>query len=869
MSAPPKPGVFERVRTGLGLAPAKKGEGLLEVAELTHDALMAEEAAGSRNLVEAQAQAAAAGCTAIKPNPKGRYRSPQGKIVDIRTFSVTSTPDGEVGDYGCPVAVRVFLEFHVGVAAALLLMIVYQIYPAIENQRRRDIRMMCRSDVENAPPECGYAGLNIRHTDDMPNLDTLSSYSMTTCSEYTNLGNHSHIIQPVRRSPAGDIFVKTPDAAYCSRLEAFDVHAWMSVPLVITWIVFMYLFARRMREVAKGEDEAHLTAGDYSVMIDGLPRHQSAAPLRLEERLVAEMKKEGYGELAGPPVIALHCAAEMSLMRSLADIKVERQEALAQNRLARKKLELEGANEAKLAAHEEREKKVIKAHDAALAAAREALRKKREEPALTTGHAFISFQKAVDRNMFVVAHRLRKKQPKPAGYDGVLLGVDGMEPCKIESAPEPNEILWENLELDSDYEIAARLVIYVVCMLLIGLGFGAIVWTRRQAGRDNFEDMLASVPIAGAESLEMLTTAVVSGVTVGINSLLFVVISFLNTKQGLDTLEAEQISLYTKLAVVYTCNTVLVPAVYGIAVTLDICNRPDGPVWGDLGGKAGGTGGGFGSSWSFGCSAIQQSWYEPGGVVSVVVSLAFSTGLLNSLMVAVPYDVLLARYVVAPFVSSRIRLNQLWQPTQMLLGDLYARLTMLLAIGLVYSPLEPLLLLAVLMMVGVNYAAVRCAISKWYAKPGNILFSLADRMKSFLGVLLFLHVLSVYFGGSAAHVEDTWNVNSPCLVTLFILVLWATVHFFGQWIPGHEKLGLQAYDEIEDALENGDDTKGVRFDAVFGIEKYLCPSARNLTVEEIERECFRRGFAGGYKDEIYEDLQPAKAADESTPLVAP
>merc|ERR1711990_152578 len=154
-----------------------------------------------------------------------------------------------------------------------------------------------------------------------------------------------------------------------------------------------------------------------------------------------------------------------------------------------------------------------------------------------------------------------------------------------------------------------------------------------------------------------------------------------------------------------------------------------------------------------------------------------------------------------------------------------------------------------------NYAAVRCAISKWYAKPGNILFSLADRMKSFLGVLLFLHVLSVYFGGSAAHVEDTWNVNSPCLVTLFILVLWATVHFFGQWIPGHEKLGLQAYDEIEDALENSDDTKGVRFDAVFGIEKYLCPSARNLTVEEIERECFRRGFAGGYKDEIYEDLQ--------------
>ena len=60
----------------------------------------------------------------------------------------------------------------------------------------------------------------------------------------------------------------------------------------------------------------------------------------------------------------------------------------------------------------------------------------------------------------------------------------------------------------------------------------------------------------------------------------------------------------------------------------------------------------------------------------------------------------------------------------MLLGDLYARLTMLLAIGIVYSPLDPTLMLFCIVFVGINYFAIRYHLAHWAKKPKNITFSL-------------------------------------------------------------------------------------------------------------------------------------------------
>ena len=79
----------------------------------------------------------------------------------------------------------------------------------------------------------------------------------------------------------------------------------------------------------------------------------------------------------------------------------------------------------------------------------------------------------------------------------------------------------------------------------------------------------------------------------------------------------------------------------------------------------------------------------------------------------------------------------------------YARLTTLLAIALVYGSINPLLYLLVLIMTIVNYYSVRFAIAHWFAKPSNVTYSLSDRMRGILALILFLHVFGVFISSYA------------------------------------------------------------------------------------------------------------------------
>ena len=89
-------------------------------------------------------------------------------------------------------------------------------------------------------------------------------------------------------------------------------------------------------------------------------------------------------------------------------------------------------------------------------------------------------------------------------------------------------------------------------------------------------------------------------------------------------------------------------------------------------------------------------------------------------------------------------------------------------------------------------------------------------------------------------------------------------------------LGLEPYDELRDAEENGDDTGGVPYHEVFGIERYKCPTAAGTTAEELEAECFGPIVDGAWTD-LLEEPTPGSApeaggkaggkATEATPLV--
>jgi len=321
------------------------------------------------------------------------------------------------------------------------------------------------------------------------------------------------------------------------------------------------------------------------------------------------------------------------------------------------------------------------------------------------------------------------------------------------------------------------------------------------------------------------------------NGLSLIIITALNKRQGLNTLEDEQISLYTKLSVALVANTVLVPLAYGVIVSMNMCVHSTGS-----------------------CELVQQSWYEAGGVLEGALLYLPLYGLYNSCLLVLPPEVLWNRYVRAPFAASRGRLNQLWLPHEMPLGELYAKLTMLLAVGLVYAPLDPTFQLVVALCVGVNLAAVRYAIAHWYRRPGTILFSLADRLRAVLAGTLALYILVAYLGELAAidpsqtrAADLTW----PLLTTLAVLGVWYLLFLFQRRL-----VGFEPYDELLAAELEGDDTHGVAFHEVYGIERYACPVDVVLNAGNVDAECFKHGFKRGYVDCVWKDTHALGAAQQ-------
>ena len=253
------------------------------------------------SLVEAKMRARISGCSRIRANPNGRYRTPKGEACDIVPFGTWATPLRELYNFGCPVAVELFLDFHVGVTAAFALMMLIAIYPAIDNQQRREARISCRAALPDAPPECGYAGLDIRGRKRMPNASSIASLSLGSCEEYA--GYNSTLVQPV--GPPSLFTAVAHNASFCLDRDAPDVHAWLALPLVMLWLVFLVLWTKRQRHLAARHDLAVLSAADYAVMVSGLPAHQEEKEVQLEARLRHEVTRTTREPPSSPPRVPL------------------------------------------------------------------------------------------------------------------------------------------------------------------------------------------------------------------------------------------------------------------------------------------------------------------------------------------------------------------------------------------------------------------------------------------------------------------------------------------------------------------------------------------------------------------------------------
>lgn len=322
---------------------------------------------------------------------KGRYIDPTGVRVDLERFQWCGTPYGRLHEFGCPIAVTLYLEFLSEGGYLFLLMALIALPSAIDAVIRNVRRRQCRSFAQTAadaaslssfwsapsvfdglPSGCGYDGVALR--DSLPmSFDVWGWHLLPafgTCMEYAAMPDacnpqleaiyQQRLIEgelrvtycnitsaQVIRAVGFDVFVPLNHSAdYCADGSAgltgdarlSGVLLFWGVALNALIFVIFLLRVRRMQvrqEAVLSADRVsgHVyTAADFAAMVTGLdqvPYNDASGLPDLERRLRADLQRLGFSaQVIDHIEIARNCGKEMAILARLATLKAQRQELL-------------------------------------------------------------------------------------------------------------------------------------------------------------------------------------------------------------------------------------------------------------------------------------------------------------------------------------------------------------------------------------------------------------------------------------------------------------------------------------------------------------------------------------------------------------
>ena len=688
----------------------------------------------------------------------------EGHLEDVRRFPFLSwSMHRDLGKYGCSVAVRLLLVVkHEGIVA-LTLCFLLTLPNLIDNLRRTKYRHDCRfTGVGSGSLMCGVADVALRTSSMMPEQPFYLWTAMGACEEYANT---SIVLQPTFTYDNPFVHLRSA-AEYCIHpyLEQ-SYELWSGVLVMVVLTLYLLRLRRLQVRIVRDHNRHTWTPGDYAVLIEGLMCGQ--VPADQEGSLRSDMRKIGIGDVAISHIeIGCGCKSEFELLQSIAELRVKTQEL--------------GARRGRTAEQEKRDQAKLEATREKLAAARLQLSKGREDEHVTTGQAFIVFQSEDDRNKLIsrfdpdyalvrpgpaarLAARLearlaesgfiRQKKEAEEGDDGPikraktrarprrLLGVkharvsntfrdmfqhlnnlfresefadlEASDPDRalvVAPAPEPTDVLWQNLEIDDDERFRRTFLTYVItglivlmsaasCAFLTTLKHNGPEWIGYGRDDDSWWAWAFSLGLSAATAI-------------GINVANFVIYTYVYAATEHErhiSRTLHERSLFTKLSLAYLANTVALPLIVGCV--------PFGPT---------------------------QGWYEVGGPVDTAQVILLSGALINELLkVTQPYT-WYVRYVRGRFAHSQLRLNALWAPPDMFIGELFADLVKLIALCLLYAPLQPMMYVYTVLALVLSLACDKYAISYWWRAPPSCRADLMERLRFTLWLLLPLH-----FGASA------------------------------------------------------------------------------------------------------------------------
>ena len=591
--------------------------------------------------------------------------------------------------------------------------------------------------------ECGYSGLPIREDAWKLHIPMFLRFAMGGCEEYM-----AGTVQTLPREPPNP-FVDTPGAAFCASGTALGnrVQAWFGVvgiAVMITYLIWLKWF---IQEQARRKDATRLTAADYAILLTGLKHDEEIDGADgLRNKLSEDLKGLGFAP-AQIDHMAFGCDGrkQIQLLRKLGVMK-DNEEAL------NKKGDSDGLAEAL-----EKRKEVVEKFELELG-----------QSELSTGHAIVVFKAEADRVAF------QKKLEEKRAINGNFLcssvttdlprsqasGSFFQQKLRFEAAPEPDAIIWENLELTDTRQhtfmvlgligVACLLSASVLLMIKLkdlaarvkagdgsgGLAELTIESTEQTLAETLLElfDTVVGVPFDNvansfiahmasggfsANRIKLVISLMCAGQVVVMNLVIKVFVKVMTHLQGLDTLTEKESALFRRLSLVLVMNTVVVP------LAVEIYN-----TWRVSGGLA----------------IVDASWYGPGGVISTGISLVVINMVSTAPLHLLP-PMLIMRIVslFSCFASSYGKVLKAWEPPELLPSSSYAALITALTLCLLYAPLYPPLYLLSAAGLTFNFLCFKFGVVHWYRTPPSFDEEMAEGLRKVIARLVLpLHVATFY-----------------------------------------------------------------------------------------------------------------------------
>ena len=824
----------------------------------------------------------------------GRYITPTGRRVHIERFPWLGKSLLCLPEYGCPVAMMLYLQFIVEAALLFLLMGLLSLPAAIDaisrTSRRRECRLLVRMPNQTLVADrlagCGYTGIDVR--DALPGdwYDFYLAPGVGTCMEYAGGSNYttSQVID-FDNDPFVDL---NANADHCADDWTGIVNFW---GLTLNGLLFQLflLRVRRMQKKLESKYSAHMyTASDFAVMVTGLKvveyserRKASRSSITKHELdLRADLARLGFEEDDVDHIeFGRDCANEMVQLRKIARLKARRQELLFQlarlHDAGRKDQRGHAHARKRLAGFERLTDELDDIELKLLPRREETLEMMRSEAHRTTGHAFIVFQTTSLRDRFLNMFNNQEASLEDSFFTGSaplwrlllpawwsrwcaggqdtghrppeLFSADAGRRVRVSKAPEPSDIYWENLSAAPADRRNRQGITACAIGVIIVLGTTTLYATRTQQIRVNQDASLWEHE--GSRMHRVVTMLIISIlsvlVTVAVNLIIKVLTEWLTFKECHPNRSSYERSIFTKLMTAYFINTIMAPLFVAFMNSL-----PNGRT-------------------------MTQAWYEIGGVVSqAALFMLFSDILVTNFMRFVHIPAWFKRQVLGRFASSQIKLNQLWAPPRFPIGVIYAETFRSLAMGLVYAPLYPPAFLFTACALCTSFYSTKFAISRWYMTPPLVDGRMMKRMRNACGALVLVMILVEVFALVELYrVQSFSHVGHGVGAIVSSLVFWLLFISFGPLLSRTRYFSSKFGDDANTVAlrqSRGGSLDEVRYDEVrrtlhYDIERYECPAASmRKTTNRLVETAFRQGFQGGYIEEGAANEVSVSTASESS-----